>query len=88
VNFQRVAAAKAVTMGHIKRSHLAEALCVVPDDNTFKMAETMIEPLLEKLILNRLEINSLQKTRDTLLPKLLSGKLDVSKINIEPKEIN
>ena len=80
LNFQRVAAAKAVTMGHIKRSHLAEALCVVPDDTVFNMTETMLNPLLEKLILNRLEINNLQKTRDILLPKLLSGELDVSKI--------
>jgi type I restriction enzyme S subunit len=42
----------------------------------------MLNLLLEKLILNRLEINNLQKTRDTLLPKLLSGELDVSKITI------
>lgn len=82
LNFQRVAEAKAVTMGHIKRSHLAEALCVIPDDNTFKMAEVMINPLLDKLILNRLEINSLQKTRDALLPKLLSGELDVSSLEV------
>ena len=82
MNFQRVAAAKAVTMGHIKRSHLAEAMGVVPDDTVFDVAEKMINPLLEKLILNRLEINSLQKTRDTLLPKLLSGELDVSEVDI------
>jgi len=80
MNFQRVAAAKVVTMGHIKRSHLAEALCIVPDDAIFEMAETMINPLLEKLILNRLEINSLQRTRDTLLPQLLSGEMDVSEV--------
>jgi len=86
-NFQRVAAAKAVTMGHIKKSHLSEAMCVVPDDAVFDMAETMINPLLEKLILNRLEINSLQRTRDTLLPKLLSGELDVSEIEVEKTDI-
>ena len=61
---------------------MAEALCIVPDDTVFNMAEMMINPLLEKLILNRLEINNLQKTRDTLLPKLLSGELDVSKVEI------
>ncbi len=82
MNFQRVAAAKAVTMGHIKRSHLAEALCVVPDDAVFDMAEKMINPLIEKLVLNRLEVNDLQKTRDTLLPKLLSGELDVSNMEV------
>ena len=29
--FKRIAADKAVTMGHIKRSHLREAACVLPD---------------------------------------------------------
>jgi type I restriction enzyme S subunit len=69
-------------MGHIKRSHLAEALCAIPDNIVFDMANKTIEPLLEKIVLNKLEINSLQKTRDTLLPKLLSGELDVSEVKI------
>ena len=81
-NFQRTAVAKAVTIGHIKRSHLAEALCVVPDNCVFDMAEAMFEPLMEKLILNRLEINNLQKIRDTLLPKLLSGEINVLEMEI------
>jgi type I restriction enzyme S subunit len=79
-NFQRVAAAKAVTMGHIKRSHLAEAMCVVPDATILDTAESVISPLLEKLILNRLENNNLIKTRDALLRKLLSGELDISSL--------
>ena len=33
--------------------------------------------------LNQFEIQTLQKTRDTLLPKLLSGELDVSDLDIE-----
>ena len=32
--FQQIAADKAVTMGHIKRSHLKEAMCAVPDFGT------------------------------------------------------
>ena len=32
------------------------------------------------------EIRTLQKTRDTILSKLLSGELDVSNINIKQKE--
>jgi type I restriction enzyme S subunit len=81
-SFQKIASDKAVTMGHIKRSHLAEALCLIPSQSIFDEAEKMINPLLQKFILNRLEINSLQKTKDTLLPKLLSGELDVSEIEV------
>jgi len=84
-SFQKIASDKAVTMGHIKRSHLTEALCIVPNQLIFDKLEKIINPLLEKIILNRLEINSLKSTRDTLLPKLLSGELDVSNIKMEQK---
>ncbi len=36
---------------------------------------------------NSVQIKSLQKTRDTLLPKLLSGELDVSEIEVEKTDI-
>ena len=82
-NFQQIAADKAVTMGHIKRSHLAEALCAVPNTEVMNLAENIISPMIEKLIRNRLESFTLQKTRDTLLPKLLSGELDISGLELD-----
>ena len=36
--FQRIAADKAVTMGHIKREHLSQALCIVPHTNFFTIS--------------------------------------------------
>ena len=81
-NFQHIAASKAVTMGHIKRSHLTEAICFVPNETLFAHAEKILSPLVEKQIINKLEIFELQKTRDTLLPKLLSGEIDVSELEI------
>ena len=36
-----------------------------------------------KIISNTNEINELQNLRDTLLPKLMSGEIDVSKINCD-----
>ena len=83
--FQHIAASKAVTMGHIKRSHLDEALCCIPTEGVFAKAEDLIGRLVEKTISNRLEIQTLQKTRDTLLPKLLSGELDVSEFELDMK---
>ena len=78
-SFQQIAADKAVTMGHIKRSHLTEAKCCVPniDTNNFKQ----IRLLLEKMIEQRLESTSLEQIRDALLPKLLSGELEVASAN-------
>ncbi len=43
----------------------------------------LVKPMFEQILANAKEIQTLQKTRDTLLPKLLSGELDVSKLPIE-----
>ncbi|MDY0572654.1 restriction endonuclease subunit S [Pasteurella multocida] len=74
--FQRIAQDKAVTMGHIKREHLSKAFCVVPD-KLFLSEIKMFENLLSQVINNRLENFNLQEVRDGLLPKLLSGELEV-----------
>ena len=39
-------------------------------------------PILEQIKKNEHEIQMLSSLRDTLLPKLMSGEIDVSKINI------
>lgn len=75
--FQQIAADKAVTMGHIKRSHLTEAKCAVPCNSVNSFGS--IHSLLEQQIKLRLENVSLQDIRDTLLPKLLSGELSPTK---------
>ncbi len=74
-NFQHIAEAKAVTMGHIKRSHLSEALCAVPDERLLGEGSKIINPYIEKIIGNRLQNKALAKLRDTLLPKLISGEV-------------
>jgi type I restriction enzyme, S subunit len=73
--FQRIASDKAVTMGHIKRGHLKEAFCAVPDIDLVGVDN--IEKLLSKQIDLRLNSNFLSDLRDTLLPKLLSGELRI-----------
>jgi len=76
--FQRIAQAKAVTMGHIKREHLKKALCAVPDSDLIAHLGKIIKPLVDKAVAVRLENRTLAELRDTLLPKLLSGELQLS----------
>lgn len=73
--FQRIAASKAVTMGHIKRSHLAEAMCVCPSDRAVNTFGEVFGPLIRKQIANDEESQTLAKMRDLLLPKLMSGEI-------------
>lgn len=76
--FIHIAKDKAVTMGHIKRGHLEEALVVIPDTKSLSKANELYIPLLENIISLRLESSRLSALRDTLLPKLMSGELEVS----------
>jgi len=73
--FKKAAADKAVTMGHIKRSHLKEAKCVIPTNQLMQYGTGYFAPIIDRQIATRLESRALGSLRDTLLPKLLSGEL-------------
>ena len=75
--FIHIANDKAVTMGHIKRGHLEEALVAIPDNDSMEKAHELFEPILSKMISLRLENSRLSLLRDTLLPRLMSGELEL-----------
>ncbi|MDF1875794.1 restriction endonuclease subunit S [Sulfurimonas sp. SAG-AH-194-I05] len=50
---------------------------IVPAPNIHVIFDEMVLSLFNKLFVNNKEIINLQKTRDTLLPKLLSGEVEV-----------
>ena len=77
-NFRLIAASKATTMGHIQRHHLKEAKVVYPPTNILQSIGSVIAPILDQILANRLQQNTLEHIRDTLLPKLISGELRVS----------
>lgn len=76
--FRSVASHKAVTMGHIKRSHLSEALLAYPmNDSMLAAASKNIQPLYDSIHRVEVESRTLATLRDTLLPRLLSGEIRV-----------
>ncbi len=74
-NFIHIAKDKAVTMGHIKRGHLENAIVRVPSADTLDSLDKIFSPLLEQVLKSRLENRKLQEERDLLLPHLMSGEL-------------
>ncbi|VVO50255.1 hypothetical protein PS838_00253 [Pseudomonas fluorescens] len=74
-DFQQTAASKATTMGHIQRKHLTAAKVVVPPAEVLRSAGGLIEPLLERWLVNAEKAQALTRLRDTLLPRLISGQL-------------
>lgn len=76
--FQNIASDKAVTMGHIKRGHLTESKVLVPDKNTLAEMDRLMTPIIEMIIANSIEIQNLIKMRDSILPRLMNGKIRVN----------
>lgn len=56
---------------------------ILPSAELLSQFEKIAEYVEEIKDKNKLEIDKLQKLRDTLLPKLMSGEIDISKINCD-----
>lgn len=80
--FIALAKDRATTMGHIKRSALAEAEVLIPPADIFGKLTEQMQPVVDQMIGLKVEARKLGELRDTLLPKLMSGEIDVSKVDL------
>ena len=81
--FIAIAADMATTMGHIKREELAKSEVYIPTPDEYSRIGKMLSPIYDLIITNRIENKRLATLRDTLLPKLMSGELDISEVSYE-----
>lgn len=75
--FINIANDKATTMGHINRKHLSHAKIVLPTQLQLENFDKIFHNLLEKQLNTEEEIKRLIELRDTLLPKLMSGEIEI-----------
>ncbi|NGZ74075.1 restriction endonuclease subunit S [Saccharibacillus alkalitolerans] len=75
--FRSIAKDKATTMGHIKRQDLKDAKVVVPSEVIYQKANEIFHPIVDQVVSKQIESRNLEKLRDTLLPKLMSGEIRV-----------
>ncbi|MFA0655486.1 restriction endonuclease subunit S [Vibrio sp. 10N.222.49.C12] len=54
-----------------------------PDSDVLAKFEEIVTPLFEKMVANNEQNKSLSELRDTLLPKLLSGEIDLESVQVE-----
>ena len=80
--FIAIAADKATTMGHIKREELSKAKVLVPSADEYDRIGSLLAPIYDLIIANRIENRRLAELRDQLLPRLMSGELDVSEVSL------
>lgn len=86
--FQRIAADKATTMGHIQRHHLTNAKLAVPPEKLMLAATEILGAAIDRRINALRQARTLARLRDTLLPKLLSGEVEVSEAEAAIREVS
>lgn len=88
-HFISVAEDKATTMGHIKRDELEKVEVIIPTNDYYNKIDKKLSPIYKLIIEKKIENVRLAKLRDALLPKLMSGEIDVENLPqsaIIPKE--
>ena len=75
--FRGVASGKATTMGHIQRGHLSESKLAIPNSKLLYRAAQIIEPIISMKIKTLVANRNLAEIRDSLLPRLISGELQI-----------
>ena len=66
----------------ISQANLRSVQVVIPPEHNLKEYNDLVEPLFSLLRANEEECKSLATLRDTLLPKLMSGEIDVSAVQL------
>ena len=75
--FRKIASGKATTMGHIQRTHLNEAKVAVPPVELLEEVDGLLSALVAQKVSLLVENRTLAELRDALLPRLISGELQI-----------
>lgn len=70
------------TMQAINNTNIKKISFIKPDEETLSYFNKIAEPIYKKIHINNLKNSYLTNLRDLLLPKLMSGELDVSCIEV------
>ena len=80
--FSRIASNKQTTgLGHVTITDL-KRLTFVFNEDAIESFEHEVRPFMETIYFNMMESQRLEQLRDNLLPKLMSGEIDVSDIQL------
>lgn len=63
---------------NLNKSNFSRIKVIIPDDETMKSFNTLVEPIFSCILENQKESYDLTAIRDAILPKLLSGEIRVN----------
>ena len=70
------------TIVNLNKAQFGKIAVVIPSIETMKSFDEILSPMFESILSNQKENIKLAELRDSLLPRLMSGKLDISEIYI------
>lgn len=73
---------------NLKTDILRNYITILPDEETLKVFDNIVKSLFSKILYNTRENQKLTQLRDTLLPKLMSGEIDVSNVDISTDKLS
>jgi len=76
-----VAGSKGTKMPRGDKQHIMTYPIVLPTENELEEFNAIAFPVIEQINSNKVENKRLSALRDALLPKLLSGEIDISTID-------
>lgn len=72
----------ATTVIHIGKKDFDKFQITLPTEDILDKFDELTDPILDQIVANRLENRRLAELRDTLLPKLMNGKIEVNEVRI------
>jgi type I restriction enzyme S subunit len=70
------------TTNNLNKGQFSKIELVIPENDDMNKFATLVKPLFDAIKHNQQGNAFLAITRDTLLPRLMSGKIDVSNVDI------
>lgn len=70
------------TIVNLNKTQFGKIQVMIPSQNVMQKFDFLCNPLFETILLNQKENIKLAVLRDTLLPKLMSGEIDISELDI------
>ena len=77
-----VAGSKGTKMPRGDKQQIMNFPVVLPDKESLNRFNGLVVPMLDQIAFNRIESSRLTALRDALLPRLMSGELDVSNLKL------
>ncbi|HPJ64798.1 MAG TPA: restriction endonuclease subunit S [Flexilinea sp.] len=62
---------------NVNTANFSNIKCVIPSEFTLSSFDFLVKPLFEKILANQKEILTIAQCRDSLLPKLMNGEIEV-----------